>query len=59
MFQLQGGRSLVKVVSGGGGECGCSLKAMVMCQKCGAFCHDDCMPGPPQPAVCTTCLACR
>uniref|UniRef100_A0A182N9P9 Protein ASX-like PHD domain-containing protein n=1 Tax=Anopheles dirus TaxID=7168 RepID=A0A182N9P9_9DIPT len=29
----------------GGGEedCSCSLNAMVICQQCGAFCHDDCI----------------
>ena len=34
-------------------SCACSLKAMVMCQKCGAFCHDDCI-GPSK--LCVTCL---
>lgn len=24
-------------------DCSCSRKAMVICKKCGAFCHDDCM----------------
>lgn len=24
-------------------NCACSLNAMVICQQCGAFCHDDCM----------------
>lgn len=24
-------------------NCACSLNAMVMCQQCGAFCHDDCI----------------
>lgn len=23
--------------------CPCNLRAMVMCKKCGAFCHDDCI----------------
>jgi additional sex combs-like protein len=34
-------------------ECLCNLKAMIMCQKCGAFCHDDCI-GPSR--LCVTCL---
>ncbi|XP_067677872.1 polycomb group protein Asx-like isoform X2 [Haliotis asinina] len=34
-------------------SCACSLKAMVMCKKCGAFCHDDCI-GPSR--LCVTCL---
>ena len=33
--------------------CACNLKAMVACQKCGAFCHDDCI-GPSK--LCVTCL---
>lgn len=33
-------------------SCACSLKAMVMCKKCGVFCHDDCM-GPNK--LCRTC----
>ncbi|XP_055372771.1 polycomb protein Asx isoform X2 [Condylostylus longicornis] len=24
-------------------SCSCSLNAMVICQQCGAFCHDDCI----------------
>ncbi|XP_076317634.1 uncharacterized protein LOC143229332 isoform X10 [Tachypleus tridentatus] len=39
--------------NGGRGNCACNLKAMVMCQKCGAFCHDDCI-GPSR--LCVTCL---
>ena len=34
-------------------NCACNLKAMVMCQKCGAFCHDECI-GPSK--LCVTCL---
>ncbi|XP_050527153.1 polycomb protein Asx isoform X2 [Daktulosphaira vitifoliae] len=34
-------------------DCSCSLNAMVVCKKCGAFCHDDCI-GPSN--VCVTCL---
>ena len=42
------------VVNGEAGDgCACSLKAMVACQKCGAFCHDDCI-GPIK--LCVTCL---
>ena len=26
-----------------GNNCACSLRAMVICQQCGAFCHDDCI----------------
>lgn len=34
-------------------SCACSLKAMVVCKKCGAFCHDDCI-GPNK--LCRTCF---
>lgn len=34
-------------------NCACSLKAMVVCKKCGAFCHDDCI-GPNK--LCRTCF---
>ncbi|XP_054284764.1 polycomb protein Asx-like isoform X2 [Macrosteles quadrilineatus] len=34
-------------------DCHCSLKAMIACKKCGAFCHDDCID-PSR--VCVTCL---
>ncbi|KAG8212796.1 hypothetical protein J437_LFUL019767, partial [Ladona fulva] len=34
-------------------DCACNLKAMIMCRKCGAFCHDDCI-GPSR--LCVTCL---
>lgn len=33
--------------------CVCNLKAMIMCKKCGAFCHDDCI-SPSR--LCVTCL---
>ncbi|CAH1977285.1 unnamed protein product [Acanthoscelides obtectus] len=36
-----------------GVSCACSLKAMVVCKKCGAFCHDDCI-GPNE--LCRTCF---
>lgn len=36
-----------------GQSCACNHKAMVMCKKCGAFCHDDCI-GPSK--LCVTCL---
>lgn len=34
-------------------DCDCHLKAMIMCTRCGAFCHDDCI-GPTQ--LCFTCI---
>ena len=35
-------------------SCECSIQgAMVICQQCGAFCHDNCIS--PQ-SICTTCL---
>lgn len=34
-------------------SCHCSLKAMIICKKCGAFCHDDCV-GPNK--LCRTCI---
>ncbi|XP_076967681.1 polycomb group protein ASXL1 isoform X3 [Tamandua tetradactyla] len=37
-------------------QCVCSLKAMIMCQGCGAFCHDDCI-GPSK--LCVLCLVVR
>ncbi|GBL84872.1 Polycomb protein Asx [Araneus ventricosus] len=39
--------------TGNDNNCACNLKAMVMCLKCGAFCHDDCI-GPSR--LCVTCL---
>lgn len=33
-------------------SCACNLKAMIMCKKCGAFCHDDCI-SPSR--LCATC----
>lgn len=33
--------------------CACNRKAMVVCRKCGAFCHHDCI-GPSK--LCVTCL---
>lgn len=37
-----------------GGDCSnCRLKAMIMCTRCGAFCHDGCI-GPTQ--LCFTCI---
>lgn len=48
---------LIGVGSVGGQEvgqsCACNHKAMVMCKKCGAFCHNDCI-GPSK--LCVTCL---
>ncbi|XP_064411604.1 putative Polycomb group protein ASXL2 isoform X2 [Latimeria chalumnae] len=37
-------------------KCCCRLKAMIMCQGCGAFCHDDCI-GPSK--LCVSCLVVR
>ncbi|GFS13555.1 polycomb protein Asx-like isoform X2 [Elysia marginata] len=34
-------------------NCPCNHKAMVICKKCGAFCHNDCI-GPSR--LCVTCL---
>ncbi|CAN8001713.1 unnamed protein product [Ixodes hexagonus] len=57
---------LVPVVAAGNGRrpgpegqatadaaCGCNLRAMAICRKCGAFCHDGCI-GPSR--LCVTCL---
>ncbi|XP_043946287.1 polycomb group protein ASXL1 [Protopterus annectens] len=37
-------------------RCSCSLKAMIMCKGCGAFCHDECI-GPSK--LCVLCLVVR
>lgn len=42
-----------RIMIGNGGNCVCDLRAMLMCRKCGAFCHDDCM-GPSD--LCMTCM---
>lgn len=34
-------------------SCVCNLKAMIVCQKCGAYCHDDCIT--PNSRLCVTC----
>lgn len=45
---------LTSALAGGeNANCACSLKAMIMCRKCGAFCHHDCI-GPSK--LCVTCL---
>lgn len=45
---------LTSALAGGeNANCACSLKAMIMCKKCGAFCHHDCI-GPSK--LCVTCL---
>jgi additional sex combs-like protein len=36
-----------------GSNCACNLKAMIICNKCGAFCHHDCI-GPSR--LCVNCL---
>nr|CAD7458019.1 unnamed protein product [Timema tahoe] len=68
-YTLVGGGESQTVMEGGGGPprnstgaamaqseaspCACNLNAMIMCKKCGAFCHDDCI----SPArLCYTCL---
>ena len=38
---------------GSNDSCACSLRAMVICKKCGAFCHDDCI-SPNM--LCRTCF---
>ncbi|XP_059483071.1 putative Polycomb group protein ASXL3 isoform X2 [Neocloeon triangulifer] len=37
----------------GAQSCVCNLKAMIVCQKCGAYCHDDCIT--PNTRLCVTC----
>ncbi|XP_023012052.2 transcriptional regulator additional sex combs [Leptinotarsa decemlineata] len=44
---------MLQKTSKAGDSCACSLKAMVVCKKCGAFCHDDCI-GPNK--LCRTCF---
>lgn len=34
-------------------SCSCRLKAMQMCRKCGAFCHDDCISAAQ---LCSACV---
>lgn len=34
-------------------SCACSLNAMVICQQCGAFCHDDCISASK---LCVSCV---
>lgn len=34
----------------------CSMNAMVICQKCGAFCHDDCISSSQ---LCGSCVMIR
>lgn len=38
-------------------SCPCSLNAMVICQQCGAFCHDDCISSPSK--LCISCVMIR
>lgn len=42
-----------QIIMDSGGNCVCDLRAMIMCRKCGRFCHDDCI-GPSD--LCLTCL---
>lgn len=39
-----------------GNSCACSMNAMVICQKCGAFCHDDCISSSK---LCGSCVMIR
>jgi hypothetical protein len=41
------------IVLDSGGNCVCDLRAMIMCRKCGAFCHDECIGSSD---LCLTCL---
>lgn len=34
-------------------SCVCNLRAMILCKKCGAFCHDDCIGSAE---LCLTCF---
>lgn len=34
-------------------NCACSLNAMVICQQCGAFCHNDCIGASK---LCVSCI---
>lgn len=47
------GEEVGQLILDSGGNCVCDLRAMIMCRKCGAFCHDDCI-GPSD--LCLTCL---
>jgi len=42
-----------RLIMGNGNNCVCDLRAMLMCRKCGAFCHDDCMGSSD---LCMTCM---
>ena len=41
------------ILDSSGANCVCDLRAMIMCRKCGAFCHDDCIGSSD---LCLTCL---
>uniref|UniRef100_A0A182W256 Protein ASX-like PHD domain-containing protein n=1 Tax=Anopheles minimus TaxID=112268 RepID=A0A182W256_9DIPT len=43
----------VEPVDGNVEDCLCSLNAMVICQQCGAFCHDDCVSATK---LCVSCI---
>lgn len=45
--------SKTNVILKDGSNCACNLKAMIICNKCGAFCHHDCI-GPSR--LCVNCL---
>ncbi|KAF6214597.1 hypothetical protein GE061_009340 [Apolygus lucorum] len=42
----------------GSSNCSCSLKAMIACVMCGAFCHDDCLASPTS-RLCVMCCDTR
>ncbi|XP_071153729.1 putative Polycomb group protein ASXL2 [Mytilus edulis] len=39
----QSNQNIKVVPNNGSKDCACNLKAMIMCNKCGAFCHHDCI----------------
>lgn len=49
----EGGRRRPEAADPGRDDCACNLRAMIVCKKCGVFCHDDCI-GPSR--LCVTCL---
>lgn len=51
----QGMHAMPPQIKGDNNEdgCPCNMKAMIMCMKCGAFCHHDCI-GPAR--LCVACL---
>lgn len=41
-----------------GNNCACSMNAMVICDSCGAFCHDDCISSSKL-KLCVSCVMIR